>query len=94
MDKKSVALYPLIGFPIEVVKSSCREFEGVKGKTVDEKKNIIVIEHNGKEKRIPKNSCVFRVEYAKGEKVDIKGKGIMHRPEEKIKNVKLGDVYL
>ena len=83
MDKKSVALYPLIGFPIEVVKSSCREFEGVKGKTVDEKKNIIVIEHNGKEKRIPKNSCVFRVEYAKGEKLILKGRELCTDPKRK-----------
>lgn len=70
--------------PVEIVKSTST-FQGLKGKVVGETKNLIIMDSKG-EKRIPKNSSVFRFTLESG-KVDIEGKEILFRPEERAKKL-------
>jgi len=74
----------LIGKKTEIVKSSRRELIGLKGTIVDETLKMFVIEAEGKEKKIPKDVCVFRI-FKGGKSRDIDGKDLLVRPEDRIK---------
>lgn len=78
-------LHELIGLEVEVEKSSCRGFMGMRGRVVDETKNLLVIEGKGKEAKVPKVPCVFVFTLEDGKKVRISGKAIAFRPEERTK---------
>ncbi len=50
-----------IGNNLVVLRCSAESFRGVSGKIVDETKNTLVIETDGREKRIPKKGTVFEI---------------------------------
>lgn len=78
--------HEFIGLKIKVVDSSHPGFRGIKGNVVDETKNTIKIEDDkGKEKIIPKKVSVFHFELPDGRKVEIEGKILVARPEDRIK---------
>jgi ribonuclease P protein subunit POP4 len=70
----------LIGKQTMVIESKNKSLKGIRGKIVDETKNTISIEKDGKIKKIVKDQCVFDIE---GKKID--GKEISKTPEERIK---------
>ncbi len=80
ITKENIMHHEMIGLKVKVKKSTDPKRKGVKGKIIDETKNTFVLE--GK-RIIPKKECEF--EFDIGEKVIIKGKEIMKRPEERIK---------
>lgn len=73
-----------IGKRIEIVKSSRRELIGVKGTIMDDTLKMFVIDRNGKEIKIPKDVCVFRI-YRGDQSRDLDGKDLLVRPEDRIK---------
>lgn len=78
-----------IGLPVTVVKSTSKERIGIKGYVIDERKNIFVIEKEGKESKIvkiPKKGSVFRFTI-EGKEVDVDGSKILFRPEERLKKL-------
>ena len=86
--KKNILYSTFIGLEIEITNSSQRELVGLKGKVVDETKNLLVIDKtDGKEVRIPKVSSIFRFTLDDGSKFDIEGMKITFRPEERPKKV-------
>ena len=89
MPTKNNLLYStFIGLKVEISNSSQRELVGLKGKVVDETKNLLVIEKDdGKEVRIPKVTSTFRFTLDDGSKMDIVGMKIAFRPEERPKKV-------
>lgn len=52
----------LIGKKIKITKSNNKNLEGIQGKVVDETKNTVSIEIDGKTKKVVKDQCVFDVE--------------------------------
>ena len=78
----------LIGKKVEIMKSTRRELIGVKGEIVDETMNTFVVERKTqnkvKEITVPKRFCVFRF-HKKNMHVDVNGKRLMFRPEDRIK---------
>lgn len=74
MDKAALLKGELIGLKVKVL--------GVKieGKIVDETRNMLIVEHENKKKKIIKNSNVFEF---KG--IKINGKSLIGRSEERIK---------
>ncbi len=72
----------LIGERIEVVHSTQKQLAGLQGKIVDETKSTITLEHDGKTKRLLKNTITFRLQ-SSGEVID--GKTLRRRSEERIK---------
>jgi len=83
---QNIFRHELIGLPVEVAESSHKGFEGIKGKVVDETKNTIKIEDdNGNEKIIPKKEVTLHFKLSDGSKVEIDGKIIAIRPEDRIK---------
>lgn len=76
-----------IGLEAEVVESTCPEYIGIRGRVVDETRNMLVIEHKGTDKRVPKECCRFR--FFEGQRThEVSGKDIKFRPEDRIKKVR------
>jgi ribonuclease P protein subunit POP4 len=79
MKKSDFMRSEFIGLEVEV--------SGFSGKVVDESKNTFTVLSEGKEKTVPKKGNDFR--FARnGEKIDVKGSDILHRPEDRIKKVR------
>jgi len=71
---------------VEVAESRHAGYIGITGKVVDETKNTIKIEDElGDEKVIPKKVATFHFTLPDGDKVEIDGKLIAFRPENRIK---------
>ncbi|MFH1285695.1 MAG: ribonuclease P protein component 1 [Candidatus Micrarchaeota archaeon] len=87
ITRRNVYVHELIGLEAEVVKSNCKNLLHTKGMVVDETKNTLMVEKNGKPRRIPKNSCTFRFRLPNSEFVDIRGAEILYAPEERPKKL-------
>lgn len=89
INKRNLTQHELIGFEVEVVEASHRGYVGLKGKVIDETKNMLVIESNEKEKKIPKLNTVFKFKISQEEKeVTVRGSNLLFRPEDRIKKAK------
>jgi ribonuclease P protein subunit POP4 len=73
----------LIGLFVEVVDAKNKALVGIKGKVVDETRNMLKVG----EKELIKDQVVLEVEY-KGEKIRVEGRRLVGRPEERLKKVK------
>jgi len=83
---KDLVRHELIGLDVEIVESTNSEAVGVKGKVVNETRNMIMIETSvGEEKSFAKNQCTFVFTTDEGGKVKIDGKLLVARPEDRIK---------
>ena len=80
--KAKIFPFELIGKEICIVESTNKFNQGICGKIVDETKSTLVVEQNGKMKRLLKNNITFKLS-PKG--TIIYGKEINKRPEERIK---------
>jgi len=74
-----------VGLNVKVAKSSNPEYMGIKGKIIDETRNTLVILHENREKTILKDVAVFRFTLPDGTVVEIDGKAIVGRPENRVK---------
>ncbi len=83
-NKKRLARSELIGLDVEVIESENRFNKGVKGKVIDETKNMFIVETEKGRKSIIKDQCVFEFKL-KGKNIKINGKSLTTRPEERIK---------
>ncbi len=80
MNKKEIILGEIIGKKVKITKSTSKEMIGRTGKIIDETMKTIIIEEKGKKTIIPKKGTTFEIEG-----VEIQGKGIAYRPEERTK---------
>jgi len=71
-----------IGKDVEITESENKSNIGLKGKIIDETKNIIIIKNQNKIKKINKNQN--KINFV-NENITINGKEIIGRPEERIK---------
>ncbi|HKZ89983.1 MAG TPA: ribonuclease P protein subunit [Thermoplasmata archaeon] len=76
----------LIGLRVRVVRATDPGLVGVEGRVVDETRNLLVVEAEGREKRIAKQGTRFRFD-VRGS-VDIEGDDIRFRPEDRIKKAR------
>ncbi|RLG57425.1 MAG: ribonuclease P protein subunit [Hadesarchaea archaeon] len=83
--KRSLFKQGLIGLEAEVAHSSDPTLLGVSGKIVDETRNMVVIEHEGKTKKIQKSISTFILRGPDGEAMTVNGKELVGRPEEQIR---------
>jgi len=74
----------LIGSEIEIVSAKNNALIGLKGVIIDETKNMIQIESNGKEKSIIKSQVTLKMK-DKNKACIINGKLLAGRPEDRIK---------
>ena len=81
MNEKKLVKYEFIGTEVEVIDAKNKSSIGVKGKIADETKNMFTLD-NGK--KIIKSECIFKMKI-KGKTVEINGKVLVARPEDRIK---------
>jgi len=77
--------YEFIGTEAKVVKSANPYSVGIKGKVLDETRNTFTILHNGERKMIIKETSVFHFKFPDGTVVEIDGKLLVGRPEDRLK---------
>lgn len=84
MHPKNIVRHELIGLNIEIVKAKNPSLIGIKGKIIDESKNILTIETQNKIKKILKDQATFNIEL-KDHIVQVEGKLLLGRSEDRIK---------
>ncbi len=87
MRAKLLPYSTFIGYEVEVINATNPSLIGIKGKVVDETKNLLIVKTEKKEVKVPKNNAVFRF-YLNNEYVDVSGWAISFRPHERPKKVK------
>jgi len=82
-----IVQHEFIGLEVKVAKSTNPDYVGIKGKVIDETRNTFVLTQNGKEKRVIKETSVLHFIYPDGTVVEIDGKLLVGRPEDRIKKI-------
>jgi ribonuclease P protein subunit POP4 len=77
--------FEFIGTNIRVARSSHKGNVGIHGKIVGETQRTFVILHEGKKKTIPKDSSVFHFTFPDRTVVEVEGKLLAGRPEDRLK---------
>ena len=81
----SIVQHEFIGLETKVVRSSNPHVVGISGKVVDETRNTFTILQNDDRKVVIKDTAVFEFVMPDGTVVEIDGKIIVGRPEDRIK---------
>ncbi|HQD25210.1 MULTISPECIES: ribonuclease P protein component 1 [Methanoculleus] len=84
ISPQNVLRHELLGLNVLVVSASNPGHVGVSGRIIDETKNTLIIQTEGKKKRIPKRSSVFRIRLPDGTIVDVDGSSLEAQPERRI----------
>lgn len=74
-----------IGLTAKIAKNSNPSIVKLRGKVVDETRNTFVILHEGKQKTVPKDTSVFHFVMQDGTVVEIDGRLLLGRPEDRVK---------
>lgn len=82
----NIVRHELCGLAVKVEKSTDPLQKGLKGTAIDETYNTLKIEtKDGKEKTVIKENCVFVFTLPDKTKVQVDGKLLVSRPEDRIK---------
>ncbi len=84
---RNLVRHELIGLEARVVKSSHKGYVGIKGRVVDETRNMLVILSEKGFKKIPKEVSTFRFKLPDGCLVEVEGWRLVGRPEDRVKKV-------
>jgi len=82
---KNLVRHELIGLDVRIKESKNRSQVGLKGKVVGESYSTLQIETEKGEKTIPKDITIFIFTLPNGTKVQVDGKVLIGRPEDRIK---------
>ena len=74
-----------IGTNARIVKSTNHNNVGISGQVADETRNTFAIMQRGKRKIVPKHSSVFNFTFRDGTIVEIEGRLLSGRPEDRLK---------
>ncbi|MBU5678572.1 MAG: ribonuclease P protein subunit [Candidatus Aenigmarchaeota archaeon] len=83
-NPRNILLHELIGLECKVIGSKNKNHLGIKGRIIDETKNLIILETKKGIKKISKKGAIFRLKLENGI-VEILGNDILARPEDRIK---------
>lgn len=82
---QNLVRHEFCGLSIRIVKSIDPSQKGLKGKVIDETYKTLTIETKKGEKIIPKANCIFLFTLPNKQKVEVEGKLLVSRPEDRIK---------
>ena len=80
-----IICHEFIGTEGKIAKSQHADYVGIHGKAIDETKNTFTNLHKGQAKRVIKHSAVFNFKFSDGTIVEIDGKLLVGRPEDRLK---------
>ena len=82
---QNLVRHELIGLKVKIKQSKNKSQIGLRGRVIDETYKILKIETNKGEKSIPKDITIFIFTLPNGTKVQVDGKVLVGRPEDRIK---------
>ncbi|MEM5790615.1 MAG: ribonuclease P protein component 1 [Candidatus Aenigmatarchaeota archaeon] len=82
---KNLVRHELIGLQIKIKESTDPTLKNLRGRIIDETYNTLKVEVEEKEKIIPKKNCIFIFILPNKTKVQVDGKLLVGRPEDRIK---------
>jgi len=82
---KNILQHELIGLYVEVVRDSNISNIPLCGRVFDETRNTFLIKKNEVTKRIAKQNAVFRFKLPDGATLDVDGRALIGRPEDRVK---------
>lgn len=82
---QNLVRHEFCGLFVSIVKSTDPSQKGLKGKIIDETYKTLKIETKKGERIIPKENCVFVFTLPNKHKVEVDGKLLVSRPEDRIK---------
>ncbi len=85
IEPANLVRHELIGMKVKVKKSTNKSQIGLQGTVIDETYNTIKIETKGKEKTLAKSTSIFIFTLPNGKRVEVDGKLLVSRPEDRIK---------
>ena len=74
-----------IGTESRIARSHHPDYVGISGRVINETKNTFTIFYAGKAKNVIKDSAVFNFKFSDGTVVEIDGKLLVGRPEDRLK---------
>ena len=77
--------HEFIGTEGKIAESPHAGYVGIRGEVIDETKNTFTLLHKGKAKSVMKNSVVFNFKFSDGTIVEIDGRLLVGRPEDRLK---------
>ena len=80
-----IVRYEFIGAEGKVAKSQHEDYVGVGGKVVGESRNTFTLQNGRQTRKVIKESAVFDFKFDDGTIVEIDGKLLVGRPEDRIK---------
>jgi ribonuclease P protein subunit POP4 len=80
-----IARHEFIGTEAKIARSKNSDCKGISGKVVNETRNMFTILAEGREKIIAKDSAVFHFKFFDGTKIEVDGKLLSGRPEDRLK---------
>jgi len=81
---QTLVRHELISLAVKIAKST-DSTQGLSGKVIDETYSTLRIETKGGEKTVIKENCVFIFTLPNKQKVEVDGKLLVSRPEDRIK---------
>jgi ribonuclease P protein subunit POP4 len=85
ITSQNLVRHELIGLEVKIKESTDLSQKGIKGKVIDETYNTLKIEVKEKEKIVPKENSIFVFTLPNKTKVQVDGKLLVSRPEDRIK---------
>lgn len=82
---QNLVRHELIGLKVNIYKSTDSTQKGIYGMIIDETYNTLKIKTRNKEKTVVKENCVFVFTLPDKTKVQVDGKLLVSRPEDRIK---------
>lgn len=82
---QNILRHELIGLTLKVTEATDPSLKGVRGSVVDESKNTLRILAAGGSLVVPKNIATFRFDLPDEGRVDVDGKRLVARPENRLK---------
>jgi ribonuclease P protein subunit POP4 len=81
----NILRHELIGLTVKVARSTDPTIAGVRGKVVDETRNMLAIAQRGRRILVPKNTSSFRFALKYRIVVEVDGSRLVARPENRLK---------
>lgn len=84
-DPKLIARHELLGLKVNVRMKVGKDVRSFTGTVINETRNMVEIEGEGKRWKLPKMLCTFTFFLPSNQKVHVEGWRLIGRPEERLK---------
>ncbi len=81
----NILRHEFIGLNVKVARANNSNLRGLRGRVIDETRNMLVLAHDGRKLFIPKDVATFRFKLPDDILVDVDGSRLVARPENRLK---------